>query len=124
MLVLAVESDGALDEVGDRLDAGPLGFRDRPGCVVPGGTLRRLQADQEGPAAIGETLQPFELTRLEGVGLLLEEIEDGQTRLVVGVEGGFERGRRQLHGALGPDPFALRASASDFSTAIRSEAMF
>lgn len=124
LLVLTIESHGALDEIGHRLDAGPLGVRDWPGRTVPGRALGCLQPHQQRPTAIGKSIEPLEASRLKGVGLLLEQVEDGKTRLVIGVEGGLERGGGGLHGAEVPDPLALRASASDFSTEMRSDAMF
>lgn len=124
LLVLTIQSYGALDEIGNRLDASPLGLRDRPGRTVAGRALGRLQPHQQRPAAIREPVEPLETSRLQGIGLLLKQVQDGQTRLVIGVEGGLERGGGGLHGAEVPDPLALRASASDFSTEMRSDAMF
>ena len=124
LLVLPVEPDSALDQVGDGLDTRPLGFRDGSGGTVAGRPLGCLEPDEERPTSVRESLEFSELARLQDIGFLLEQVEDGETRLVVGVECGLERGCRGLHGAVDPDPFALRASASEVSTEIRSEAMF
>lgn len=124
LLILSIESDRTLDQVRDRLDPGPLRLRNRAGGAVTGRPLGGLEPDEKCPTSVGKAVELPKLARLKGIGFLLEQVEDCQARLMIGIECRLERGHRGLHGAVDPDPFALRASASEVSTEIRSVAMF
>ena len=97
---------------------------DRGRCGGPGRLLGRFEAAEEDLPPFREPRQGIEPGSLERIRFLLEEVEDGEARLVIGLECRLECGVGVVHGAVLSVSLALREATSDSRSEIRRLAMF